>query len=290
MDPGSTIEAIHKAVMGALSSAGVPAGSVVAVGIAIGGVVDAESGTCRLSPTFGWRDVDLAKPISESLGSPVVLENDANALAATEQWFGAGRGVENFVVLAVGSGVGAGIVVNGQLHRGANGASGEIGHLRLTEKGPLCSCGARGCVEAWACDQAILRDVKAAVARGEKTLLSASHALTIADIAAAAGQGDRLSRRVLKRAGQCLGRGAAALINVIDPSLVIISGEGVEAGEWRFGATKKAIRALAFANIVPEIIVQPPPIDGSVWARGAACVVLGEIFNPPIKRSLIDII
>jgi predicted NBD/HSP70 family sugar kinase len=147
-------------------------------------------------------------------------------------------------------------------------------------------------VEAWASDRAILRDIRAAVSQGRATSLrDAAHGeeLTIAQVGAAADEGDQLSREVLTRAGEHLGRGMAAIVNVINPSLVVISGEGVPAGEWRFGPVRKAIAASTFSEADPEVVLVSEPVDGAKWARGAACVVLGETFNPPTKQSLVEV-
>jgi predicted NBD/HSP70 family sugar kinase len=219
-----------------------------------------------------------------------VLENDSNTLAAAEQWFGRGVGVDTFIAVAVGAGIGSGVVVNGQLHRGAGGAAGEFGHVQLTDTGPLCSCGRVGCVEAWASDRAILRDIYAALDEGRTTSLAravTAGELTIARVTAAAEEGDRLSREVLSQAGHYLGRGIATLMTVVDPRLVIISGEGVQAGHWRFDSMLKAIESSTFAGIDAEFIFTPEPLDDARWARGAACVVLGEIFNTPTQPSLV---
>ncbi len=288
-DPGPIIEAICAAVETAISASGIDDGLILGVGVGINGPVDARSGVCRLSPTFNWKNVSLALPISEKLGHPVVLENDSNTLAAAEQWFGLGVGVDTFIAVAVGAGIGAGVVVNGQLHRGAGGAAGEFGHVQLTDTGPVCSCGRVGCVEAWASDRAILRDIYAALGEGRQSSLApaaARGALTIAGVTAAAEEGDELSRQVLSQAGHYLGRGIATLATVIDPRLVIISGEGVQAGHWRFDSMLKAIEASVFGGIDAEIIFTPEPLDDARWARGAASVVLGEIFNTPTQPSL----
>jgi len=291
-EPEVVIAAIHEAIQTAISSSGVAPGRIIGVGVGVAGAVDATTGVCRFSNTFSWHNVALAQPLSERLGLPVILENDANTLTAAEQWFGLGHGVDHFIVIVVGSGIGAGIVVNGQLHRGAQGAAGEFGHIQLGHDGPPCTCGRNGCVEAWASDRAILRDIRAAVSAGTPTSLrdaSEGGELTIAQVGAAADQGDELSRGVLTRAGDHLGRGVAAIVNVINPRLVVISWEGVPAGEWRFGPVRKAIAASTFAETDPEVVLVSEPVDGAKWARGAACVVLGETFNPPTKQSLVDV-
>jgi predicted NBD/HSP70 family sugar kinase len=245
---------------------------------------------CRSSPTFNWKNVPLAQPISERLGHPVVLENDANTLAAAEQWFGRGAGIDTFIAVAVGAGIGSGVVLNGQLYRGAAGAAGEFGHVQLTDTGPLCSCGKVGCVEAWASDRAILRDIRAAIDEGTQTSLgraAQTRELTISQVAAAAEHGDEISRQVLSQAGHYLGRGLAALMTVINPRLVIISGEGVQAGRWRFDPMMKAIESSVFPDLNAEIIFATEPLDDARWARGAACVVLGELFSTPTQPSLV---
>jgi N-acetylglucosamine repressor len=291
-DPKLVIGAICDAIETAVTSSAVAPDRIIGVGIGVAGAVDATSGVCRFSNTFNWHNVALAQPLAERLGLPVILENDANTLTAAEQWFGLGHGVDHFIVVVVGSGIGAGIVVNGQLHRGAQGAAGEFGHIQLGDTGPSCTCGRNGCVEAWASDRAILRDIRAAISQGRSTSLSGAAAgeeLTIARVGTAADQGDELSREVLSRAGDYLGRGVAAIVNVINPRLVIISGEGVPAGEWRFGPVRKALVASTFAQTNPEVVLVSEPVDGAKWARGAACVVLGEMFNPPTKQSLVDV-
>jgi predicted NBD/HSP70 family sugar kinase len=146
-------------------------------------------------------------------------------------------------------------------------------------------------VEAWASDRAILRDIHAAIDEGRETSLGRvgnTGELTIAQVAAAAEHGDELSRQVLSQAGHYLGRGIATLMTVINPRLVIISGEGVEAGHWRFDPMMRAIESSVFPDINAEIIFAPEPLDDTRWARGAACVVLGEIFNTPTQPSLVD--
>ncbi|MGA2804476.1 MAG: ROK family transcriptional regulator [Acidimicrobiales bacterium] len=289
-DPRSIVDAICTAVETALSSSGVDVSRIIGVGVGINGPVDAANGVCRSSPTFRWKNVPLARPISERLGYPVVLENDANTLAAAEQWFGRGAGIDTFIAVAVGAGIGSGVVLNGQLYRGTDGAAGEFGHVQLSDTGPLCSCGKVGCVEAWASDRAILRDVRAAVAEGAPTSIGhTGHLcdLTITDVAVAAENGDELSRHVLARAGHYLGRGLAMLMTVINPRLVIISGEGVQAGHWRFDPMREAIESTIFPELNAEIIFATEPLDDARWARGAACVVLGEIFNTPTQPSLV---
>jgi len=284
-------EVIIAAVEATIAESGMERRRVLGIGIGMAGVVDGQAGFCRYSPFFGWRDVEVARPIADHFGLPVYLENDVNTLTIAEQWFGYGHGVDHFVVVTVGRGIGAGIVVNGQFYRGAIGGAGEFGHITLAGDGPPCDCGKRGCLEALASDPAVVRQARAAIALGERTALAEAEPLTLESIVAAAEAGDKLARRLLADAGRWLGIGIATLVNILNPQLVIVGGEGVWAGEWRFGPMREAIREHAFDGLADELEIVVEPSGDETWARGAACVVLGELFKPPVlKREEADLI
>ncbi len=287
--PG-VLQAITQAIERAITESQVERQRLLGIGIGMAGVVDGEAGICRYSPFFGWRDVKMAEPIAAHFGVPVYLENDVKTLTIAEQWFGHGHGVDHFVVVTVGRGVGAGIVVNGQFYRGALGGAGELGHITLAEDGPLCDCGKRGCLEALAADPAVVRQAQAAIALGERTALAKTEPLTLGAIVEAAETGDELARRVLADSGRWLGIGIATLVNILNPQLVIVSGEGVQAANWRFGSMQAAIRKHAFDGLANELQVVIEPSGDETWARGAACVVLGELFKSPMhKREEVDL-
>jgi N-acetylglucosamine repressor len=270
------LRAVSGAVRGSISHAGIGSGAVVGVGVGIGGLVDADSGVCRYSPFFGWTDVPVAVPLAEDLGLPVLIDNDVNTLTVAEQWFGDGHGVDHFVVVSVGEGIGAGIVVDGKLYRGADGGAGELGHLPIADCGVPCGCGSSRCLETVASDGAILRQVRAA---GLTNLAS------IAEVRLAAEAGDETCAAALRDAGTMLGIGIAGIVNVLSPRLVILCGEGIDAGPIRFDAMTAALREHVFGGLVQDIQLIAEPIDDVTWARGAACVVLGELFVAPAHRS-----
>jgi N-acetylglucosamine repressor len=270
------LRAVGAAVRDAVGHAGIGAGSVVGVGAGLGGLVDGESGLCRYSPAFGWYDVQVAAPLAEDLGLPVLVDNDVNTLTIAEQWFGRGHGVDHFLVVTVGEGIGAGIVINGKLYQGADGGAGELGHLPVAGCDVLCSCGSRGCLEAVASDGAIVRQARMSGATGVET---------ITDVRLAAEQGDQACVVALQEAGTTLGLGIAGIVNVLNPRLVILGGEGIAAGPLRFDAMAAALRAHVFGGLVHDVRLIAEPIDDVTWARGAACVVLGELFAAPVHRS-----
>ena len=278
-------EVIIAAVEATIAESRADRARVLGIGVGMAGVVDGEAGICRYSPFFGWRDAPIAGPVAAHFGLPVYLENDVNTLTIAEQWFGYGHGVDHFVVVTVGRGIGAGIVVNGQFYRGALGGAGELGHITLVEDGPPCDCGKRGCLEALASDPAMVRQARAAIALGGRTALVGVEPLTLEDIVAAAEAGDGLARRLLADSGRWLGIGIATLVNVLNPQLVIVGGEGVRAGEWRFGPMREAVRAHAFNGLADELEIVIEPSGDETWARGAACVVLGELFKSPVHKG-----
>lgn len=283
--PEDVLPTVIRAIEATIAEAGLDRERVLGVGVGMAGLVDGEAGVCRYSPFFGWQDAEIAAPIADELELPVYLENDVNTLTIAEQWFGYGHGVDHFVVVTVGRGVGAGIVVNGQFYRGAVGGAGEFGHITLVEGGPPCDCGKQGCLEALASDQAMVRQARAAIALGEQTTLATMETLTIESIVAAAEAGDALARRLLADSGHWLGIGISMLVNVLNPQLVIVGGEGVQAGEWRFDSMRTAIRDHAFNGLADDVRIVIEPSGDKTWARGAASLVLQGIYRSPIHHA-----
>lgn len=284
--PQKVLPALIQAIEETVQASGVDGERVLGIGIGMAGVVDGEAGICRYSPFFHWRDVQIAEPIAAHFNLPVYLENDVNTLTIAEKWFGYGHDVEHFAVVTVGRGVGAGLVVNGQLYHGAFGGAGEFGHIPLLPDGPQCDCGKSGCLEALASDAAVLRQAREGLAREAGTQLARQgEALTIEDVVAAAEAGDSFARSLLTNAGHWLGVGIATLINLLNPQLVIVGGEGVQAGEWRLQPMRRAIEEESFNGLAQEVELVVEPSGDEVWARGAACVVLGELFKSPVHRK-----
>ena len=149
--------ALSELVSELLSNSENPTANLMGVGVGLAGIVDSAQGLVRQSPFFGWTDVPLRELIQDRVNVPVYLDNDVNTLAFAEKWFGAGRGIDNFLVVTFGRGIGLGIVVNGQFLHGARGSAGEFGHTVIQPGGELCACGKRGCLEMYASEPAMLR-------------------------------------------------------------------------------------------------------------------------------------
>jgi predicted NBD/HSP70 family sugar kinase len=288
VDPASVLDQLCLATADAVRKAGVGLDQVVGIGIGLAGLVEAGTGICRYSPAFGWRNVAVAGPLAQRLGRPVLVDNDVNTLTVAEQWFGRGHGVDDFVVVTVGVGVGAGIVIDGKLCRGSRGAAGEIGHLPVGGSTVRCRCGQRGCLEALSSDHAVLRYIDEALQRGETSSVARpdTSSLTMDEVRQAAECGDSVAAKALEKAGHALGVGIATLVNLLNPRLVILSGEGTLAGPLRSDAALAAMQERTFADLDRDVEFVVDSADDVSWARGAACIVLGELFSAPIHRSV----
>lgn len=253
-DAKALLADVATAARTAVQAAGLELGSVGAVGIGVPGPVDPDTGIVRTAPNLGWRDVPVRDLLQDSLGVPVIVDNDVRAATLAELRLGAGKGCSRVVTFFVGTGLGGGLVVDGRIYRGAHSAAGEIGHTFVAVGGPRCGAGHRGCLEAMASRTAMQRDIAAAIEHGTKSLLTHLVAGNIAamksgDLAEALERGDKLTRRIVRRAARYLGYGIASAVNLLDPDIVILGGGVVEAiGD---GITKRAIKT-ARPNIIAE--------------------------------------
>lgn len=214
-----------------------------AAGVACAGLIDREAGKIITSPNLeDWNGADLARIFSAELSVPVYVENDASAAAFGEYRMGAGRGTKDFACLTLGTGVGGGIVSGGFLHRGFHGFAGEIGHTIIMDGGPECSCGSRGCLEAFVGAGYIVERARAALESEPESWLHDLAEITVKDISITAAKGDRLALEVLKETGRYLGIGLCNLIHVMDPEVIAIGGGVAGAGELILEPARAAIR------------------------------------------------
>ena len=230
---------------------------VETVGISAAGFVSSDRKTMLATPNIaGWNGVDLNKEISALIGLPAIIENDANAAAWGEAKFGAGRNESHVILLTIGTGIGGGIVTNGQLHRGAYGIATEFGHMRVVPEGHLCGCGERGCFEQYASGNALLRHAREAVSASPeiaRNLLSLGDgtigAMTGKHITEAARSGDAVALAAFNTTAQWLGAGIASLSVLLDPACVIIGGGVIDAGDILLTPTREALeRYLPFGK------------------------------------------
>jgi glucokinase len=226
----------------------------------------------------GWNGVDLDAELTALIGLPVVIENDANAAAWGEAAFGAGRGHDHLLIVTVGTGIGGGMVVNGNLYRGGFGTAAEIGHMRVVPEGHLCGCGARGCFEQYASGSALMRHARGAISATPelaRNLLSLGdgtvYGLTGKHVTEAAHAGDAVALAAFNTTAHYLGAGIAALSVILDPTRIVIGGGVVDAGEILLEPTRQSlIRHMPFAGKHPYPDIVPAQLGNKAGLVGVA--------------------
>jgi glucokinase len=233
-------------------------GGLLGVGIGVPGIIDIQTGMVRESPNLrGWSDYPVRDEIEKRLGAPVILENDANVAAFGEKWLGAGRHVGDMAMLTLGTGVGGGIVLGGEIWHGMTGMAGEFGHMTVDPEGQQCGCGNRGCLEQYASATAIMRMAREAIASGDAPGLakaaSSDLEFSAKEIYNLAIQGDEQARRIFRRVGRALGIALAAMVNGLNLEMYVIGGGVCEAWE-AFSPTifeELRQRAMVYAATAP---------------------------------------
>ena len=221
--PGRSADELFEAVLGVCRRAlGRVQADLIAVGVGCSGPMRYPDGIVSPLNTPVWRDFPLRAQLSEAFGRPAWVDNDAKALALGERWRGAGHGSDNMLGMVVSTGVGGGVILDGKLLHGNAGNAGHIGHIIVWPEGPVCGCGARGCVEGVASGSGLARRVAAAHAAGTST--SIPPGATAREIATAAREGDPLALELFRTAGEAVGRGIASAAALLDLEVVVIGG------------------------------------------------------------------
>ncbi len=278
--PSVLVSELATIVEHTIAASGLSRDTFFGIGVGLAGVINPHEGIVHFSPFLGLHDTPLAAMLQEQLGLPVAIENDVNTLTLTEHLFGAGRHHQNFVVVTVGRGVGMGMVLHGQLYQGARGGAGEIGHTIINLEKARIGSPENGSVEAYASDPAVLDAFRRATNRPNATLM---------DVVQAAEAGDKAAIEALHTSGEHLGVALANIINILNPSLVIISGEGVQAGDFRLQPMLEAMHRYTFNGLMDDVEVIIEPADDRTWARGAAVLVLNRVFASPLAvRQIAD--
>jgi glucokinase len=263
MPPAAALKTVAAAARELAERAGVEPSQLGGAGLAVPGSVDAERGILRMAPNLpGWRDVPVGAIVADALAVPVLVEHDVRMAALGEARLGAGQGVASFVCVTVGTGIGAALVLDGRLYRGATGAAGEIGHVPVPEGRTVCGCGRRGCLETVASGRAIALRARELTAGGD--------ALTAADVFARAAAGDAACARVVADAVAALAAGLTILVNVLNPEVIAIGGGVAAAGAALLEPVRAAVRASAWAPAAAVVRIVPAMLGTRAGAIGAA--------------------
>ncbi|MCG6904045.1 MAG: ROK family protein [Rhodobacter sp.] len=256
----------------ALAAGGLSRNAIATVGLGLPGVVDNQTGQVLWTPLMLERNVDLRAALTARIGRPVEIDNDANLVTLAELWFGAGRGLSDFAVVTIEHGLGMGLVLNHRLYRGGNGLGMEIGHTKVQLDGALCRCGQRGCLEAYVSDYALVREARTALNLGNRGVKSPQ--ILLESLYDHAKAGNQAARAIFHRAGRYLAVGLANIVNIFDPSLILLSGERMQYDYLYAEEVVAEMAALTLQHGRPAPRVEIHAWGGLVWARGAAALAL----------------
>ena len=274
--PDAVVDRIVASALGAIEQSGVDRPSLPAVGVSAPGPCDFEQGVLLDPPNLpGWHSVPLAALLQERLGLPTFLENDANAAALGELRYGAARGARHLIYLTISTGIGGGLILDGRIYRGANGTAGELGHVGVDPRGPLHSCGLRGCLEVMASGTAIARLAREAVAAGRSERLAAAAApgeLTAVHVQEAAAAGDPAAAEILDTAAQYLAIALAGFLNIFNPEVVVIGGGASHIGDRLVEPAIARAKEMAFRLPAETVRFRTAALEGRAEALGVAAL------------------
>jgi predicted NBD/HSP70 family sugar kinase len=275
---------IEEGIRHCVSEALINMRKISGIGIGIPGLVNSVKGFTYWSALYKKGNTTLRDLIRKRFNIQTYIENDANTVTLAQQWFGEGRGVDNFLVVTVEHGVGMGIVVNGQIYRGLKGIGAEFGHMVIKPGGALCRCGKRGCIESYVADYSVLGAAMDACKAGKWQYRDIS-SLTIEEVTAIAKKGEPALQKIFKRSGEILGLGISGLVQIFNPEKIIIAGEGVRAGALLFEPMQKMIKAHTTPQMNETLQIVIQKWQDTDWARGAASLVLQELYKSPLDRA-----
>lgn len=289
-NPGRTVDSIIEAIDSVLSQAQAEPGSVSAVGVGIPGQVS--QGVVKLAVNLGMESYPLQEALSGRFPFPVVLENDVRAATlGAYRYLKAQTAAKNIAYLSIGTGISAGLMLNGELYRGSNGMAGEIGHIVVEPRGPRCNCGAFGCLEALAAGPAIANRAIEAVRSGERTLLSEYPSITAESVFEAARRDDDLAKQVIQQSSKYLGRAIHGMVMAYDVDRVVLGGGVTHAGETFINpllselARLRAQSELTAAMLPAEkVVVLPSNYNAGVW--GAIALAQRSLDPDRLGRNL----
>ncbi|WP_091272580.1 ROK family glucokinase [Alteribacillus persepolensis] len=257
-----------------LAAEGIKQTQCIGAGVGVPGFVDIENGCVDFAVNIGWKDYPIVDILSDSLGIPTAVDNDANLAAAGEYWQGAGVGAENIVLFTLGTGVGGGVIVKGDIVHGSSGMGGEVGHVTvIPEGGAPCNCHKTGCLETVASATGIVRLAKEQAEKHKQSLLYAKkeqETLTAKAVFEAAASGDSAAESVIDESIYYLGLAAANIANVLNPEKIVIGGGVAQAGEQLLAPLRRHYRTFALENVYNDTAFTLAELGNDAGVTGAA--------------------
>lgn len=278
---GRIARLVQASMAEAEKTAGVTRKTISGVGIGSPGPLDRARGLVLVTPNLGWRDLPLRQLVSEAVGLPASLDNDANCAVYGEWWVGAARGSRYVVGLTIGTGIGGGIVIGGEIYHGSSDVAGEIGHTTIDSTGRLCKCGNYGCLEAYASGPAIAARAVEGLVSGVETKLPQLVGGDVSKITAqtvyeAARANDDYALEVVRDTAKFLGAGVGNLVNIFNPETVVIVGGVTTAGDQLFVPLRSEVKRRAFKPAVERCRIVPGALPGTAGVVGAAATFTNQ--------------
>jgi len=268
------VSMVAQVISNVISAEGALPQDFLGVGMGAPGPLDREKGIVVVAPNLGWHDFPLRDSVSERIQLPVTLDNDANCATVGEWWRGAAQGGRNVIGVTIGTGIGGGVILDGELYHGSSDVAGEIGHTTIDSTGRYCRCGNYGCLEAYASGPAIAVRAREALERAEVSMLhqlvgGKLDQLTAATVYEAANRGDPLALEIVHDTAKFLGTGVANLLNILNPDVVVITGGVTKAGDALFEPLRAEVKRRAFRPAVAACRIVPGALEGTAGMVGA---------------------
>jgi len=275
--PDAVVDRIVELVRRSIAKA--PGKEIAGVGIGSPGPLDTKTGVVILTPNLGWHNMPLRDRVAAGLNLPAELDNDANCAVFGEWWRGAARGSAHVVGLTIGTGIGGGIILGGEIYHGASDMAGEIGHMTIDSMGRHCKCGNNGCLEAYASGPQIAARAVEGIEAGADSTLPGFVGGDLSKITAqvvyeAAHQGDEYALEVVRDTAKFLGAGVASILNIFNPQVVVICGGVTLAGDKLFVPLRSEVKRRAFKPAVDVCRIVPGELSGTAGVWGAAAVFI----------------
>jgi len=278
------IDAIHEAI----EHSKIEKEKIKGIGIGISGLIDHQRGVSLYCPNIeGWENVPVKRLVEEEFAVDTSVEDSSRAMALAEHWSGVARGIDNFIFVNVGVGIGCAIFIHGKLYRGTGGIAGEFGHITIDGAGPRCNCGNYGCLETLASGPAISRRARRAIGEGVVSLIEKLAEGKLEDVTPeivveAIKRGDKLAFNIMEKTGEYLGIGIADMINIFNPELVVIGAGVSQAGDILLEPLKRTVKARALQLSSSMANIKVSQLGDNAGALGAAIMVLKDIFEPSL--------
>ena len=266
---------------------------ILGIGMSISGIIDTESGYIIFCPNIeGFKDFPVKKIMEEKTKMKVFIDDSVRCMAIAEKRYGIAKSYNNFFFISLGKGIGIGVYIDGKIYRGSMGLAGELGHITVSENGPICNCGNRGCLEAIASSDGIIRRAREGMKKGIVTSLSSAingnfDNLTVEIIAKAAKDGDKFAYYIINRTGEYIGIAIAAALNLFGSDLIVLGGGVSECGDILLSAIKRTVKTRALDVISRKVAIIKTQLDDNIAALGAVTNLIDILFDNCYEQNIL---